>query len=169
MAAEGERTALVIVAVADDSFAKSAFLDLPPDPRNRVYRFALVQNDDINITDQGDPNIPGLLGSCRQTGYETIDVYHPAPSDSKSWVSTSLCCGSGSIRISGRPQTSVTSSTGLSTGTTSKNGSRLSTSRKLSIRCRKKLLKARTSLVLFSVWWTDGSIKAESGKVSGRT
>lgn len=52
-------------------------LALPAELRNAIYRFALVENDRIQITDQKPPpSEPGLLSVNKQVRKEARGIYH---------------------------------------------------------------------------------------------
>jgi hypothetical protein len=52
------------------------FLDLPPELRNMMYKFALVEGKGnvIDITPQLKP--PGLLAACRQIRQECLQIWY---------------------------------------------------------------------------------------------
>ena len=58
-----------------DSPSGSRFLDLPPEIRNSIYRFCLV-NGDVVITK--DLQAPALLSTCRQIRCETLQLWYVA-------------------------------------------------------------------------------------------
>lgn len=59
------------------SAKKSPLLSLPPEMRNRIYRFALVEEDDIEIPSGGPfPSDPPLLRTCSQIRGEAISIFY---------------------------------------------------------------------------------------------
>lgn len=55
---------------------ESNFLKLPPEIRNRIYRFVLHHPDDIWITKDGGIPEPGLLSVSKQVRAEAYGVYY---------------------------------------------------------------------------------------------
>lgn len=56
---------------------RCAFLSLPPEMRNRIYRFALVETGDISIPATGSlPAEPGFLSTCTQIRGEASGIYY---------------------------------------------------------------------------------------------
>lgn len=57
--------------------AKTSLLTLPPEMRNRIYRFALVETQEIFIkASEKPPNHPPLICTCRQIWYECANIYY---------------------------------------------------------------------------------------------
>lgn len=51
-------------------------LSLPPELRNRIYRYALIADNGIVIQHQvSTPTIPSLLATCHQVRHEAYDIY----------------------------------------------------------------------------------------------
>lgn len=58
---------------------QSPLLALPPEMRNRIYRFVVVtstENDEIEIGKDHRPRPPFLLHTCHQLRQEAIKIYH---------------------------------------------------------------------------------------------
>jgi hypothetical protein len=56
--------------------SECAWLDLPPELRNTIYRFSLVGTEDIIINDCNKPQSPSLLPTCRQIRQEAMEIYY---------------------------------------------------------------------------------------------
>lgn len=55
----------------------SALLSLPPEMRNRIYRFALLhENDILTQTGSKPPADPAILRTCRQLRNEASGIYY---------------------------------------------------------------------------------------------
>lgn len=50
-------------------------LSLPPELRNRIYRYAVLEHEDICLSASG-PQQPALLRVCTQTRQEAINIYY---------------------------------------------------------------------------------------------
>lgn len=56
---------------------RCTFLSLPPEMRNKIYRFTLVETDKISIPPNGPlPAEPGLLSTCTQIRAEASGMYY---------------------------------------------------------------------------------------------
>ncbi|KAK4549861.1 hypothetical protein LTR36_005162 [Oleoguttula mirabilis] len=56
---------------------RCALLSLPPELRNRIYRFVLVESDDIHVAATGPlPVEPGFLRTCSQVRNESSAIYY---------------------------------------------------------------------------------------------
>ncbi|KAK5127342.1 hypothetical protein LTR85_006681 [Meristemomyces frigidus] len=57
---------------------KPSLLTLPPEMRNRIYRFTLIEETQPVSIAASDtlPNQPGLLRTCRQIRHESADIYY---------------------------------------------------------------------------------------------
>ncbi|KAK4613882.1 hypothetical protein CLAFUW4_09360 [Fulvia fulva] len=58
--------------------ARCHLLEMPPELRNRIYRFALVQHSQIFVCDDGYDGLktPALLRVCRQIRAEARSIYY---------------------------------------------------------------------------------------------
>ena len=56
---------------ADDCF----LFNLPPELRNRIYRYAIVEDDELILTPRG-PSEPTLLRTCRSIRDEACSIYY---------------------------------------------------------------------------------------------
>ena len=52
------------------------FLDLPPEMRNMIYKFALVEDKGSLIDITPDLKPPGLLSVCRQMREECLQIWY---------------------------------------------------------------------------------------------
>lgn len=56
---------------------KQTLLSLPPEMRNRIYRYVLLETEPIRTTpSRTPPPQPGLLSTCRQIRKESLDIYY---------------------------------------------------------------------------------------------
>lgn len=53
---------------------EKTLLGLPPELRNRIYRYALVTSHRVNIS-ASQPNKPGLLSCCKQIPVEATGIF----------------------------------------------------------------------------------------------
>jgi len=54
--------------------SKSTLLELPPEIRNSIYRYTLVDDSIIDISTYGSQE-PGILSTCQQTRTEAIGIF----------------------------------------------------------------------------------------------
>lgn len=60
----------------DPTTARSLLLELPGELRNRIYRYALVAQERIELLTSENKKQPALLGVSRQVRRETIKIYY---------------------------------------------------------------------------------------------
>lgn len=67
-------TTLAFSSVPSDDCLVCQLLGLPAELRNRLYRFALMEDGDVSINDQSIPEGLGLLITCRQIKQEALTI-----------------------------------------------------------------------------------------------
>ena len=54
----------------------SSLMKLPAELRNQIYRYAIVQNESINVTRVDTPKEPALLATCKLIRKETLTMFY---------------------------------------------------------------------------------------------